>query len=153
MPRYHNRMISMFVCLFVSRKTVFGVLILHGYICHIGTLFISRMQRASHPVLEVYDVLWCYDYGRRWLILISVRCSDTNELYELCEKWQCTTNMKVKTSNPFHCVDRFSQGQISYLWKPRKRKHNIFKLKWSDTGQHTVLYAMTFKICFAPMLK
>ena len=61
---------------------------------------------------------------------------------DICRNANFTTETKVKTQSlfsPYHRLNLVFQGQISQLLRLRKENYRNFnKLKWSETGQHTV---------------
>ena len=54
--------------------------------------------------------------------------------------------------SPYYRLPRSSTGQISELLRLRKESDSSFKLKWPDTGKHTVLGTFNRGVCIVLFL-
>ena len=77
----------------------------------------------------------------------SLLWSDFWAAFDICRNADLTTETKVKTYAKFVFntlqtnLKLLFEGQISQLLRLRKENYSSFKLKWSDSGQQTVLMA------------
>ena len=105
---------------------------------------ISRLPIAIYVSNSTYfwNDSWVQTF-HSFMLLLLLLCPDTGQHRSSGKNINIGMETKAKKLNcllPYWGPNRFSLGQISELLRLIKESYCNFKLKCSDTGQHTVLF-------------